>query len=185
LDLGSHTDTLVSFLIGEKPLEVVAVNETYGNFKRIVDNSMCIARYSGQILCTTWFSKTAFGYRNGLKIRIFGSERAAEWIQEFPELVHLADKYGHKYSMDRGSPEAESSKLDRYTRFKVGHPAGFLEAFANYYIDIAEALSIYLAGGDRYAKNEYVFGIDESLSSIKVLEAMAESAAQKRWISIK
>jgi hypothetical protein len=70
----------------------------------------------------------------------------------------------------------------RYARFKVGHPAGFVEAFANYYYDTADALAAHLAG--RPAVGDYVFGIDEALQGLRVLEAIADSSTHRRWASV-
>ncbi|MEA2903258.1 MAG: hypothetical protein QOI12_645 [Alphaproteobacteria bacterium] len=183
LDLGVHTHIIVDFLTNEKPVELVAMSDTYGNFHQIVDNVICLARYTNDVTCSNWYTKTAFGHRNGLKVRLFGSERAAEWVQEAPEYLHMADKYGHKYMLDRASPEATISNQARYTRFKAGHPAGFIEAFANYYHDIADALTAHLNGSKPHG-NEYVHGIDEVLEGVRMLEAIAVSAKERRWVHV-
>ena len=68
LDLGVHLHMMVRFLTGEKPMEVAATSNTYGNFAQITDNVSCIARYTNNLNCNIWYSKTALGYRNGLKL---------------------------------------------------------------------------------------------------------------------
>ena len=62
-------------------------------------------------------------------------------------------------------------------RFKAGHPSGFIEAFANYYFDTADSLGAYLDNNGHY--NPHVFGIDEALEGIKMLEAIADSYFQQ------
>lgn len=183
LDLGVHLHMMVRFLTGERPEEVVATSNAYGNFKQITDNVSCIARYSNNLNCNIWYSKTALGYRNGLKLRIFGENGSAEWVQENPEYLQLADNTGGKMIIDRASNEIKIANLSRYMRFKSGHPAGFIEAFANYYYDVADALEQY--SHNKHNKNsfanEYVFGIEESLEGLQMLDAIAKSSINKRW----
>ena len=62
----------------------------------------------------------------------------------------------------------------------MGHPAGFLEAFANYYLDIAEMLVSYRTTG-KINFGEYVFGVDESIEGLKMLEAIDLSSRSHKW----
>lgn len=180
LDLGVHLHMMARFLTGESPQEVVAISASRGNFPQIVDNVQCLVRYSGGIDCGIWYSKTAFGYRNGLRVRIFGDKGAAEWVQENPEYLQYADNMGGKFSLDRTSKGVQVANQIRYQRFKAGHPAGYIEAFANYYVDVADALHQYrLSGGYDYGR--YVLGIDESLEGLRMLAASARSSASHKW----
>ncbi|MDR2827523.1 MAG: Gfo/Idh/MocA family oxidoreductase [Candidatus Adiutrix intracellularis] len=183
LDLGVHLHILVKFLIDRRPVEVVSTSDSYGNFKQVVDNVSGLCRYSGDVNCNYWFTKIALGYRNGLKIRIFGKKMSAEWLQENPEILYLANKKGEKFTIDRASPGVKIASLARYTRFKAGHPAGFIEAFANYYYDIADALEAHLK--QSAFKSEYVFGIDETIEGLSLLDAMTRSTKKKEWVKIK
>lgn len=182
LDLGVHLHMMVRFLTDETPVEVVATSDTYGNFGQVVDNVSCLARYTNNLNCNIWYSKTALGYRNGLKLRLFGEQGAAEWVQETPEYLTLTDHYGTKSVVDRASRDIKVANQRRYARFKVGHPAGFVEAFANYYCDTADALATHLAG--RSVAGEYVFGIDDALQGLRVLEAIADSSANRCWTMV-
>jgi len=180
LDLGVHLHMMIRFLTGETPEEVVATSSSLGNFKKITDNVSCLARYSNNLNCSIWYGKTALGYRNGLKLRVLGDMGTAEWVQESPEYLQIADNSGGKLIVDRASRELEIANSSRYTRFKAGHPAGFIEAFANYYYDIADALEQY-SYNKVHSDSNYVFGIDESLEGLRFLEAIAKSSINKRW----
>jgi predicted dehydrogenase len=182
LDLGVHLHMMVRFLTDETPVEVVATSNTYGNFGQVVDNVSCLARYTNNLNCNIWYSKTALGYRNGLKLRLFGEQGAAEWVQENPEYLTLTDHYGTKSVVDRASRDIKVANQGRYARFKVGHPAGFVEAFANYYCDTADALAAHLAG--QSVAGEYVFGIEDALQGLRVLEAIADSSANRCWATV-
>jgi predicted dehydrogenase len=180
LDLGVHLHMMVGFLTGERPEELVATSKSYGNFKQITDNISCLANYSNDLICNIWYSKTALGYRNGLKLRVFGEKGTAEWVQEHPEYLHMSDNSGGRFIVDRASKEITIANQSRYTRFKAGHPAGFIEAFANYYYDVADALEHFLGKKDN-STQDYVFGIDESIEGLRMLEAISRSSVNKRW----
>lgn len=180
LDLGVHLHMLVKFLTNAHPEEVVATSSTRGNFHEVTDNVQCLAKYSENIDCNIWYSKTAFGYRNGLRLRIFGTKGGAEWVQDNPEYLQFADNEGGKYCLDRASKNSKIANQIRYERFKAGHPAGFLEAFANYYSDIADVIQRF-----KDTRNidfgEYVFGVEESLEGLKMLEAISRSTSSGQW----
>jgi len=180
LDLGVHLHMMIGFLTRERPEEVVATSKSYGNFKQVTDSISCLANYSNDLTCNIWYSKTALGYRNGLKLRIFGEKGTAEWVQENPESLQIADNSGGRFIVDRGSKEIKIANQSRYTRFKAGHPAGFIEAYANYYYDVADSLEYYLDKKDNSIQ-DYVFGIDESIEGLRMLEAIARSSVNKRW----
>lgn len=179
LDLGVHVHHLVKFLTQQTPLELVASQQSYGSFHQVIDNTVCIAHYSNEMLCNIWFSKAALGHRNGLKIRIYGSEGSAEWIQSHPEDLHLHDNRGHHTHSDRGNSDIELASAYRYNRFKVGHPSGFIEAFANLYSDIADAILAHQQA--KPFKSDYVFSVDDALEGLKMLQAINNSAQSRSW----
>ena len=125
-----------------------------------------------------WFSKSALGHRNGLRLRIYGSRASAEWYQACPEELALAYSDGRRKTMDRAS-SVEVANMRCYNRFKAGHPAGFIEAFANLYSDIADCLHQYRATGQW--KSEEVFSAELALEGLKLIEAINKSAYKKVW----
>lgn len=180
LDLSVHLHMMIKYLTTETPLNVVALSQSYGNFSDVKDNVSCMINYSNDISCNMWYSKIAVGNRNGLAIRIYGETGSAEWIQEKPEHLNMANNRGQRWIIDRGSTAVEVCNLPRYTRFKAGHPAGFIEAFANYYDDIADSLLLHKAGKADY-HNEHCFGIMEAIEGLELLDAIAKSSSSKKW----
>lgn len=183
LDLGVHLHMLIKYLTDKKPIRVVSVSQSYGNFHDVKDNVSGIVTYTGGTTCNIWFSKIALGNRNGMAIRIYGTNGSAEWVQENSEYLRLADNKGNRWTIDRGGPDVTVSSQQRYTRFKAGHPAGFIEAFANYYEDIYQALEAYTESGGS-ALNEHCFGIDEAIEGLSVLQAMEDSSISGQWREI-
>lgn len=182
LDLCSHVHEIIDYLIDEKPTSVICDQASDGWFKNIIDNVSCLCRYNKNIQGQIWFSKSALGYRNGLAISVFGTKGSAQWIQANPEELILSFTDGSKQILDRGSNQVEIADGQRYTRFKTGHPAGFIEAFANIYSDIHKAIIEYKQT-DKWNSTE-VFGSELAIEGLIFLEAMVKSTTTKMWENI-
>jgi predicted dehydrogenase len=178
LDLAVHLHQIVHYLTGQKPEAVVSDQNHYGWFSGVVDNASCLCRYTGDVQGQFWFSKSALGHRNGLRIRIYGDHGSAEWYQANPEELLLAYMDGRREILDRAAA-VEITNQRRYNRFKAGHPAGFVEAFANLYSDIADGLRQYQQTG-AWQSNE-VFSAELALEGMQFLEAMVLSVKTRAW----
>lgn len=175
LDLGVHLHHLVGFLTGGRsPKCVYATSSSHGHFKDVIDNVNALVSYDG-LSASYWFSKSAIGYRNGLSIRVFGSRGSARWVQAEPERLELAGPTGALTTIDMGSPDLAEASLPRYNRFKPGHPTGFIEAFANLYVDLADTIAARKSGRRDYV-NSFVFGPDHAAEGLALLEAIAISS---------
>lgn len=177
LDLGVHLHQLIRYLTGMKPREVVADQGKFGWF-RVVDQVTSLTRYDQGAQGAVWFSKTALGHRNGLRLRIYGSKASAEWAQMNPEELLISHGDGKKEILDRGIGLPLASK-PRYNRFKAGHPAGFVEALSNLYSDIHTTLKAYKKTGRQ--QSEEVFGAAMAFEGMNWLEAMVRSTRSKKW----
>jgi hypothetical protein len=117
-----------------------------------------------------WYGKVALGMRNGLRMRVLGTGGSMEWYQEEPESIRMANADGDLLLLDRISCGSSQTAAPRYNRFKAGHPAGFIEAFANYYWDVAEAMA---AG----RPNEYTLSVATAAEGIALCDAIARASA--------
>lgn len=181
LDLGTHLHNMIYFLTGEKPLEIISQENTYGFFDGIIDDVSCMIKYTSDISVNMWFSKIALGNRNGLRLKIYGDEKAAEWYQLEPEILKVYDKCGYTTIIDR-SNDLSIGLDERYNRFKIGHPAGFIEAFANYYSDIYDMLTEYKKYG-RYNSN-YICSLESSVEGLDMFEKAHKASMDIEWKKI-
>lgn len=182
LDLGVHLQSIVQFLTGQVPSETFAHFHNYSQYNGLIDYVKMLLKFESGMSGSFWMTKTAIGNRNGLDVRVFGDKASAHWHQLTPEELHINYINGRREIIDRGS-ECKIARQGRYSRMKAGHPAGFLEAFANYYADIASALRDYKKQG--YWNSEYLFNIEHSESGLQLFEAAAISNKEKAWIKLK
>ena len=145
----------------------------------LVGEAHMLARYPSGMLASFWFTKTAIGHRNGLRIRLYGEKASAEWYQFEPERLTMSLVSGDNVILDRASDNLVA-RQPQYNRMKPGHPSGFIEAFANYYLDIADDLE----GRAEGRRNPNVFGIDEAAAGLALFEAAGRSSESGKWETI-
>lgn len=182
LDLGAHLQHMVYFLTTENPVEVVADQSSFGWFPDIVDDVTCLARYKSGMKSQMWYGKSSLGHRNGLRVRVYGTKGSAEWFQIQPEELLFNTINGDRLIIDRASNVSVSNQL-RYNRFKSGHPAGFIEAFGNLYVDIAQKLTQYKM--DHNHNLDWTYDAVQATKGLEVFEAIQKSSDENRWIDIK
>lgn len=176
LDLGVHAHQLVDFIVQRRATDVYAINSHFTTLPNIIDTVHAVSRYEEGLVCQYWYGKAALGYRNGLRIRVMGDKGSAEWLQVEPETLKLTNAHGQITLVDRTDHANRIAHLPRYCRFKAGHPAGFIEAFANYYVDIAHSL--------RGEPNDFSQGIDTALSGLIFLEKTQRSAISHQPVTL-
>lgn len=166
LDLGVHVHHLVCYITGGGQLTgAVSKQATYGLVPNVIDTVFVLANHNQDTTVSMMWSKAALGYRNGLRFRVMGEKGSIEWLQSDPENLILARKNGERYTIDRGQGNLREAGRDRYNRFKSGHPAGFIEAFANLYLDFSYALTTEIT--QEHNEN---FSIDAATAGITFLQ---------------
>ncbi len=181
LDLGVHMHNMITFLTGQQPTEVFAEFGHYSAYRNIVDYVKMMLRFESGMKGSLWMTKTALGNRNGLTVRVYGEKASAYWYQMSPEELQISHLSGLRETVDRASTCHVAGKL-RYNRMKPGHPAGFIEAFANLYYDIAEALQEFRDTGSW--STPYVYGFEEAAKGLKVFAAAVVSYRKQKWVTI-
>jgi len=179
LDLAVHIHHLTDFLTDLTPISINADLHHDSIFEGIIDDAYMWVKYDDDFRANFWVSKTALGHRNGLKFHIYGEKASALWIEEQPEQLHIFGKNSVRTTYDRGNTCFPDEICER---FKPGHPTGFIEAFANLYSDIADALIEFKAAGIH--KNDYVFGWQQAHQGLSLFHAANLAHQQKSWIKL-
>jgi predicted dehydrogenase len=181
LDLGVHMHNMISFLTHQEPSEIFAEFGNCSSYHNLIDYIYMLLRFESGMKGSLWMTKTALGHRNGLTVRVYGEKASACWYQMEPEELLINYLDGHREVVDRGSKCRVAGEL-RYTRFKTGHPAGFIEAFANLYADIAEALNEFKKSGKW--TTPHVYGFEDAAKGLKFFEAASKSYREQKWVRV-
>lgn len=138
-DLGTHAFHLLRYVTGLEATAVSAELSTLVPGRRVFDNATMRLRLSNGAPATLWASMAATGNEHGLRLRVFGERKALEWRHEDPHHLVVRDLDGGARILAQGMASL-SEDAARLTRPGLGHPEGFLEAFANFYSDLAQRL---------------------------------------------
>ena len=182
-DLGTHAHHLARYITGLEVSELSAELATIVPGRQADDNGHVMLRFDNGAKGMMWVSMVAVGHLHGQRIRVYGEKGSLEWVQEQANDLILRPVDGPQQILSRGqawlSPAAK-----RVTRLWAGHPEGFIDAFANIYTDIADAI---LARRDGVAADEgaYTFPtVEDGVLGVKFVEAAVESSQQDgRWVS--
>ena len=138
-DIGTHAHNLACFVSG-LTLEALAADlSTFVEGRRLDDNAQMLLRFQGGARGALWCSQVAPGHENGLMLRVYGSKAGLEWRQEHPNQLRFTPLGEAPRILSRGGPGLGDAAA-RATRIPSGHPEGYLEAFAQIYMDAAELI---------------------------------------------
>src|SRR2546425_1941368 len=181
-DLGTHAHHMARFVTGLEITEVSAELSSIVPGRQVDDNAHIKLRFNNGAKGMMWASMVATGHWHGLRIRVYGEKGSLEWGQEQPNELILRPADGPHQILSRGSGWL-SPATRRTSRLWPGHPEGYLEAFANIYSDIADAV---LARRDGVAADPlaYLFPtVEDGVLGVKFVDAAVASHQQDgRWV---
>ena len=173
-DLGTHAHHLVRYVTGLDVEAVSAELDTFVPGRLSHDNAHVSLRLTKGAKGFLWASYIAAGHRNGLRLRVIGEQGSLEWVQENPEILHLRPLDGPEQVLRRGEPWLGPA-AQRASHVKAGQPEGFLEAFANLYTDVAEAIDARVEGREPDPLATTVATGRDGVLGMRFIEAAIES----------
>lgn len=181
-DIGIHAFHLVRYVTGLEAEQVSAQLDTLVPGRRVADNATVALRLSGGVPGRLWASMAATGQSHGLRLRIFGDAASLDWAHEDPQHLVLRRGNGEEVRYSQGMAGLSEDEA-RLNRVGLGHAEGFIEAFANYYSDIADELVARRDGRpEDHRELSFPTGVD-GLIGIQFVEAVtASSAANSAWV---
>jgi predicted dehydrogenase len=120
------------------------------------------------------------GEANGLSLRVYGETGGLVWRQERPEELTVTKLDGTKTVLSRGSGGL-SDRAGNASRLPGGHPEGFIEAFANLYRGVGEAIAARRDGRAPGPLAGEVPGAEDGRLGVRFVEACVESARTGVW----
>jgi predicted dehydrogenase len=173
-DLGTHAYHLVRYISGLDAEQISARMDTLVPGRRVFDNANVLARLTGDVPATIWASMAATGHNHGLRVRVFGDQGSLEWQHEDPHHLKLQDLAGETRILTEGL-HTLSADASRLTRMGLGHAEGFIEAFGNFYGDLADELQARRDGAPSTIRDLSFPTGEDGLFGVQFVEAVTES----------
>ena len=184
-DLGTHAHHLLRFITGLEVEAVCADLSTMVAGRALDDNAHVLMRLSNGVRGVLWVSQICPGNENALRIRIYGEKAGLQWAQEHPDQLWFTPLGEAPRVLYRGSAQA-CGAARHATRLPPGHPEGYIEAFAQIYVDTGELIQAQLEKRAPNPLATVVPSVVDGLIGVGFLEACVASAAQSgRWVSVR
>ncbi|HEX8406742.1 MAG TPA: Gfo/Idh/MocA family oxidoreductase [Duganella sp.] len=182
-DIGSHAYHLAGYVSGMLPNEILAELHAFTPGRRLDDHVQVMLRYANGARGMLWSSQMATGCENGLRLRVYGTKASLDFEQEHPNQLWLTPQGGCAQRLTRGRVRGAAAQAA--TRVPSGHPEGYLEAFAQLYLDAAAQIHAIDAGQARPQGTDDMPDVNDGVAGLKFMDAAMESSRQgSRWIKI-
>lgn len=177
-DVGTHAWQLAQFVSGMLPQSLSAELTSWIAGRRLDDDVRVQMRYANGAKGRLWASQVASGHENGLRLRIYGSEGSLEFCQEQPNQLWMRPRGAPAYCLTRaGAALGETSR--QMARVPAGHPEGYLEGFAQIYLEAAHQLR------DGVGSAPLLPGIETGVQGMIFIDAAQRSSrAGGEWIEL-
>ena len=180
-DIGVHAANLAEYVSGLKISKLCADLTSFVEGRALDDDGSMLLRFDNGARGVLSASQVCVGEENSLRIRVYGAKGGLEWSQLEPNTLWL--KWPDRPTeMLRSAAEYLSAAARINTRTPMGHPEGYLEAFANVYMAFAGRVRAREQGVEPDQRSQDCPGIDEAVRGMRFIElAVAASASDTKW----
>jgi predicted dehydrogenase len=179
-DIGTHAENLARYITGLRIESLCADLTTFVPGRVLEDDANILVRYHGGAKGVMHASQISVGEENDLSIRVYGEKASLEWHQEQPNelIVKYPDRPREIWRRGNSYVGAAAKK---FTRIPFGHPEGYLEAFANIYLEAFRAIEAEIAG--KAPPKDLDFStIEDGVIGMNFIETTLKSAKTKtKW----
>ena len=180
-DIGVHAAHLAEYICGLRIIELCADLTSFVAGRALDDDGSLLLRLEGGARGVLSASQISSGEENALRISVYGEQGGLEWAQQEPNTLWLKwpDKPAQMLRAG-GSYLGELATLN--TRTPMGHPEGYLEAFANIYCAFAGQVQAASEGAPVSARSLDCPGIESAIRGMDfIATAVTASASDVKW----
>jgi len=180
-DIGVHAANLAEYVTGLKIAEVCSDLTAVVEGRELDDDGAVLLRFENGARGVLHASQVSVGEENALTIRAYGEKGGLEWQQQTPNTLWL--KWPDRPTeMLRTGGAYLGGLAAANTRTPMGHPEGYLEAFANLYMAFAGQIRARESGEEPDERAVDCPGIEEAVRGMTFIElAVTASASDVKW----
>ncbi len=180
-DIGTHAENLARYISGLRIESLCADLTTFVPGRKLEDDANILVRFSGGAKGVLHASQISIGEENNLNIRVYGDRAGLEWHQEHPNelIVKYPDRPREIWRRGNSYVGATAKK---FTRIPFGHPEGYLEAFANIYLEAFRAIEAEIEGKSQPKDLDFPT-IEDGVIGMTFIEIAVKSGqAGAKWV---
>jgi predicted dehydrogenase len=181
-DIGVHAFNLLEYVSGLRVARLSASLSSCLPDRKLDDDCNVLLKLDNGAPGVLVVSQIAAGERNNVRIDIYGEKGGLHWAQENPNQIHLNWQNGPSQTLHAAAGYLTETARAA-SRLPVGHPEGFIEAFANIYRDFAAAF--HARSEDSSAElSDLVPGIDDGVRGMTFIDrAIKSSSSGSGWVA--
>ncbi len=184
-DIGTHAENLMATITG---LELEAICADLTSFvpgRKLDDDGNLLMRFTNGAKGVMIASQIQVGGENDIRIRVFGTKGGIEWHQENPNYLEFNPLGGVRQILTRGA-DYLCDAAKKAIRIPAGHPEAFLEAFANLYVGVAEAIRAKKSGVALTAlEGDFPTVVDGARGVHFIEKTVLSAASLEKWTDAK
>jgi len=139
-DIGVHAANLAEYVTGLKIDRILCADlESVVSDRQLDDDGTVVIRFDNDAKGVLLSSQIQIGDENNLRLRVTGTQKSIEWSQLEPNTLLLKSHNGSIEQIRTGVGDFCPSAMQAM-RTPAGHPEGYLEAFANLYVNFAQQI---------------------------------------------
>lgn len=183
-DIGSHAENLVEYITGLRMQKLYADITSFVEGRELEDDANVLVHYEQGVKGILYASQISVGEENDLKIRVYGTDASLEWRQENPNYLRVKYPDRPEEIYKRGNPYL-SDIANFNNRIPPGHPEGFIEAFANVYLNVARTILAREKGqkADEFSSDFPL--VQDGAIGVHFIHKTIESGKKKQWIDMR
>jgi predicted dehydrogenase len=180
-DIGVHAAHLAEYVSGLEIAELCADLTAFVDGRELDDDGSMLLRFDGGAKGVLTASQVCVGEENNLTLRVFGELASIEWRQQEPNTLLLKQADNPTQLLRTGADDL-SSIAKANTRIPMGHPEGYLEAFANIYMAFAAKIRADENNVSVDERADDCPGINEAVRGMAFIElAVHASNSDVKW----
>lgn len=174
-DIGSHAENLVATVTGLELMSICADLTSFVEGRQLDDDGNLLLRFVGGARGVMIASQIEIGSENDVRLHVYGEKGSLHWQQENPNYLEYSPFEGAKQIYTRGSSYL-CVAAQKASRLPAGHPEAFLEAFANVYLGVAEAIH-----ANDAAQGDFPT-LEDGARGVRFIEKTVQSArSSEKW----
>jgi predicted dehydrogenase len=184
-DIGTHAWHLCEYATGLKVTELCADLNTFVEGRLVDDDAAAFLRFEQGVKGILQATQIAIGEENDICLRVYGDRGGLTWRQLEPNTLYFrhGDHPTEELRIGNGYSWLSDETRAR-TRLPGGHPEGFIEAFANIYLNFALTVRARLEGVEPDPMWLDFPTVEDGVRGMQFVETMVASAkSSNKWTS--
>ncbi len=179
-DIGTHAANLAEYVTGLEITEMCADLTSFVGGRELEDDGNTLLHFNNGAKGILHASQISVGEENNLHLRVYGETGGLTWDQLEPNT--LTYKTPDTVSLLRTAVGPISGSASLHTRTPAGHPEGYIEAFANVYLNFLNTLRSYLAGEEPDERFLDFPSVDEGVRGMAFIKTVvAAGKSDQKW----